>query len=177
MLSELEQKVVDEHKEGGFGAFLSVMWNIYPPPEHYGLRRDISQGKFPEQNRLTYANDYMTKWRQNFDICYLFSLPAAPVNPLQVEQEAWRLLSPRVKQHTDEFGEYILSYSPQTSEKEPLITHISNGWDILQKWNVISESYKAKYESYKAKYGMSRSTIEETETAAKALIEELCRTA
>jgi hypothetical protein len=83
-----------------------------------------------------------------------------------VEQEAWKLLSPHVKGYVNEFGIYISGYSPQTAEQKPLLTHVNTGWNLLQQWNMISQSYKAKYEQVWDK-------VEERETTLRGLIQEL----
>jgi hypothetical protein len=161
MLSKLELEVVNKHKEWGFGAYLQWVWMEYPP-----LQREIQRGEYPEQDRLKHLVDRMGQQKTGFDFCYLHSLPHEEVNPLKVEQEAWKLLSPKVKQHLDKFGTYIEGYSPQNVEQGQLLTHVDCGWNLLQHWNTISKSYKAKYEQVGDK-------VAEREEATRQLIQEL----
>jgi hypothetical protein len=161
MLNRLEQKVVSDHKARQFGAYLQ--WAL---PEYPDLQEQIGNARFPEPSRLTVVRNKMGLYRIEFDYYYLISLPRAKVNPLQLEQKAWRLLSPRVKQHLGEFGNYIAKYSQQNPERERLLTHINCGWELLQKWNVISKSYKAKH-------GKVWTVVSEREEATKQLIQEL----
>lgn len=161
MLSELELEVVNKHKEWGFGAYLQWAWMEYP-----SLQREIQRGEYAEKDRLKYLVERMGDKKIRFDFCYLHSLPQEEVNPLQVEQEAWKLLSPKVKQHLDEFGNYIEGYSPQNVNQGQLLTHVDCGWNLLQQWNIISKSYKAKY-------GQAWDKVAEREKATRQLIQEL----
>ena len=161
MLSKLEQEVVDNHKEWSFGAYLQWAWLEYLP-----LQEEIQRGEYPEQDRLKFLVKRMDDKKFGFDICYLHSLPYDGVNPLRVEQEAWKLLSPNVKQHLDKFGTYIKGYSTQNVDSEQLLAHVNCGWDLLQQWNTISNSHKAKYEK-------DWSKIPEREEATRKLIQEL----
>lgn len=161
MLAEREQDIVNKSKEWGFGAYLQWAWFEYP-----SLQNEIGEGKLPAQERLSVVNKRMDCERKGFDVCYLLALPHEAVNPLQVETEAWRLLSPHVKGHINEFGIYISDYSPQTAEQEPLLAHVNKGWNLLQQWNVVSQSYKAKYEQ-------SWNKVAERENALRELIQKL----
>ncbi len=161
MLSELEQEVVDSHKEGYFGAYIQGSWFEYSE-----LQEQIVSGEYPESSRLQEANKKMSGWKKGFDITYLHSLPRAEINPLQVEQEAWKLLSPNIKQYLNEFGTYLEGYSPQNADREQLLVHVNWGWNLLQQWNTISNSYKAKYDK-------NWSSIPEREEATRQLIQEL----
>ena len=140
MLSESEQEIVRNHKEWGFGAYLQWAWIEYPD-----LQEEIGKGKYPEKERLRYANKRMNDRKLGFDFCYSHSLSRAETNPLKVETEAWELLSPVVGQYISEFWNYIEGYSPEAAEPWHLLAHVNYGWDLLQKWNTISNSYKAKY--------------------------------
>jgi len=142
MLSDLELEIVKNHKEWEFGAYLQWAWMEYP-----NLRMEIAGNEYPEQERLRHLNKRMNGKRLDFDCCYFLSLPLAEANPLQVEQEAWKLLSPKVKQHVNEFGDYIEAYSPKAAKQEQLLAHVDVGWDLLQKWNVIGQSFGAKYDT------------------------------
>lgn len=161
MLSELELKVVREHKIWGFGAYLQTAWFLYPE-----LPEKVSRGEYPKQEELKHANERMNQQRANFNFCYLVSLPHAEANPLLLEQDAWRLLSPKVKQHVDKFAIYIGGYSPEQANREQLLAHTSRAWDLLQSWNTISKSYKAKLEQ-------NWEMLTSREEAVKVLIREL----
>lgn len=161
MLNELEQEIIKNHKRLQFGAYLQWTWFEYPE-----LQEQISRREYPEQTKLIDTNKIMAQHKAMFDYCYFHSLPQAEVNPLQVEQDAWELLSPEIKQHLDEFENYIKGYSPQNVDKEQLLAYVNNSWVLMQKWNIISNSYKAKYEK-------RWDIIEEKEQAARKLIQEL----
>jgi hypothetical protein len=49
---------------------------------------------------------------------------------------------------------------------EQLLAHIDCGWNLLQQWNTISKSYKAKYHRVWDR-------VAETEEDTKQLIQEL----
>lgn len=161
MLAEREQDIVNRSKEWGFGAYLQWAWFEYP-----SLQGEIGGGHYPTQGRLRDANKRMDSQRKGFDVCYLLALPHEEINPLQIEQEAWRLLSPRVKGYVNEFGIYIDGYSPRSADQGVLLTQVNTGWNLLQQWHLISQSYKAKYEQ-------NWDTVGEREGALRALIEQL----
>ena len=161
MLTEREQEIVDEMDASRFGAYLQWAWIEYP-----SLQEEINERKYPEQKRLKVVSTRMNSHRIEFDTCYLFALPEKEVNPLQIEQEAWRLLSPYIRQHVDEFGVYIISYSPQTAEQQQLLTYVNTGWNLLQQWKIISQSFKTKEQQ-------SWAVVGEREAAVRDLIQEL----
>jgi len=161
MLREREQEIVNKSKEWGFGAYLQWAWIEYP-----SLQSEIGDGHYPTQGRLRHANKRMDSQRKGFDVCYLLALPHEEVNPLQVEQEAWRLLSPHIKEYVNEFGIYIDGYSPKTADQAGLLTHVNTGWDLLYQWHLISQSYRAKYDQ-------NWDVVRERENALKNLIEQL----
>lgn len=39
------------------------------------------------------------------------------------------------------------SYDPRIARADELNPHLDLSWDLLQKWNVISDSYRSKYHS------------------------------
>ncbi len=161
MLTEREQEIINKSKEWGFAAYLQWAWLEYP-----SLQEEISKKRFPARKRLKYLNAWMNSERIEFDICYLVALPQKEINPLQIEQEAWRLLSPFAELHVNEFGIYIAGYSRKTAEQQPLLTHVNLGWGLLQQWNLISFSFRAKYKKY-------WDLVEEKEAAVRDLIQEL----
>ena len=161
MLTEREQAIVNKSKEWGFDAYLQWAWCEYP-----SLQGEITESKYPTQTRLRSVNKRMDSERKGFDVCYLLALPEEEVNPLQIEQDAWRLLSPNVRGYVNEFGIYIDGYSPKTAQQELLLAHVNTGWNLLQQWNVISQSYKAKYEQVWDK-------VTEREDAVRKLIQGL----
>jgi len=139
ILTPQELEVVRECKELGFGSYLSSAFLEYPR-----MIRQLQAEKYPSKRVLDNMNDRMDDKRFAFDLHYLIGLARMSVNPLQVEQEAWRLLSPLVKAQVVSFGEYVKSYSPTTATQEPLLTHVNNGWTLIQYWNTISNCYKTK---------------------------------
>ncbi len=156
MLSELELEVVDSCKIWYCAGFLSWAYIEYSTSIE-GLKK----GEYPDLSRLLHMHSRMSLWVYDFDSAYS-DLLLAPVNPLELEQRAWNLLSHRLHTHVDEFGSYM--DSPQSCDK--LLEHLTTGWELLQKWNLISESYKAKHEQIWKR-------VPETEEALKDLIEEL----
>lgn len=157
MSPEHERQIVIKYKECGFGAYLQGAWSTYPV-----LQKEIGEGRYPTKELLIEVWEKMDHKKIGFDCRYLFE----EVGPLRVEQETWRLLSPLVQKHLDKFGAYIADYQPSSAEKEVLLGHINEGWGLLQLWNLVSESYKAK---------LSRKwqNVPEREEALKVLIQEL----
>lgn len=141
MLNELQQGVVNKCYEIKFGGFLfgALM-------EYSSLQKEIKKRQYPGQSRLISVNEGMNLGRKGFDVRYFLILPHEEVNPLQVEQEAWKLLSPHVKEYVRDFGIYVEGYSPLAQvDQQQLLTYIDKGLNLLQQWNIISRSYKAKY--------------------------------
>jgi hypothetical protein len=177
MLSQLELEVVKQHKEWGFKAYLQ--WAYF---DYHILQREITVGRLPEVKRLDVANKKMENKRLGFDYCYFVKLPEQEVNPLHVEQKAWQLLSPMVKAHVGTFNQYIRDYSPQYAEGTQLLVRINSGFGLLQKWNIIADSFGIKYDIaiYKGKPDFSHvrdedwfKDVPEKENAVRALICEL----
>jgi hypothetical protein len=140
-LNEQELEVVRKCKEWGFGAYLQGAWFQYP-----GLVRKIEEGNYPSQNELIKLNQKMEQRRLSFDDIYLDLLPREELNPLEIEQQAWKLLSPFIRQHTDIFSKFLETYYSNGTQREQILTPINNWWNLLQDWNILSNSYKAKLE-------------------------------
>lgn len=162
MFTELERQVIEAHKIHNFGAYLQHSYFVYP-----AMQEEVVEGVLPQRLRLEEMHVDMNQNRIEFNETYLYSLPLQPANPLVVEQQAWRLLSPRVRNHTDEFGDYIKGYSPETAQYEQLLGQLNTGWGLILKWNVISQSFKGK------QYGGVENVLAEREQAVRDLIEEL----
>lgn len=139
MLSDRELDVARRHKEPGFGAYLAWAWLEYPY-----LQADIKAGKPVKPGRLSYANKRMAGKKFDFDFCYLESLPQEEVNPLQVEQDAWRLLSPLVASYIESFDQYIQGYHPEIADTNQLLAYVTTGFELLKKWNIISKLFGEK---------------------------------
>ena len=161
MLSKAEQEIVDSNKVLQFGAYLQAAYI-----DNCWLKKKILNGKYPERETLRYL-ERMNYYRIDFNECYLHSLPLEKLNPLKAEQEAWKLLSPKVKKHVDEFGDFIEEYSPQNADKERLLALVNADWSLLKKWNVISNSYKAKQQKW------ADIEIEKKEQVVKRLAQKL----
>ncbi len=163
-LTEQEQYIVDISKVWRFGSYLQGCDII-----HSEMWRQIGKGNYPDINDLTSINEEMKKYSLSFDVGYLDVLPRKEINPLKVEQKAWELLSPLVRDHTEAFDIFLKNYSTQGVDEEQLRLHLNKWWNLLQKWNVISDSYGAKY-------GQSWDAVGKEEEAVKKLIQELQQT-
>ncbi|MEK6910746.1 MAG: hypothetical protein AABW82_03155 [Nanoarchaeota archaeon] len=139
MLTELESEVVASCKDHGFAAYLQCAWFEYPR-----MKGKIARPEFPKKPELTKWTRDMGMHKTLFDIYYLHKLKTG-LNPLKVEQQCWELLSPRVENHLTVFNGYLDSYNAKNAKADELLPHLDLSWDLLQKWNVISNSYKAKY--------------------------------
>jgi hypothetical protein len=169
MLSKSELEVVPRLKVHGFGIYLQSAWFEYHP-----LRRDVARGILPARARLGELTSKMGEMKNEFDQQYFIHLPKEIANPLKIEQEAWRLLSPRIRQHLQDFSAYVGGYSAENASCEQLLPHIDLGWSLLQKWDVISKSYSPKYEiAIYPKTGWSENDIQQREEAVRVLIREL----
>lgn len=116
---------------------------------------------------LEEAHKNMYRHMTAFNYYYCIKLPDEPVNPVKVEQEAWKLLMPRIEQHLKRFKNYIENYyNPEEVDRDQLLAHILNGWELLQDWNLISKSYKAKLER-------NWDFVEERENTTRQLIDRL----
>jgi len=171
MYSELELKTVKEHKVWGFVAYLQGAFINLPK-----LDSDISKRHYPKKEHVTKMLDRMNRRKIEFDIEY-DELSRATENPLQLEQKAWELLSPRVEDHLSRFRQFIDSYSPEliTDEsREDFLNLTREEWDLVQKWNIISKSYNPKYEmAIYPKTGLTEKDIREKEGLVQVLIQEL----
>lgn len=164
MLTEKELKVVDDNYIMGFGNFIQQRYSAIDC-----IHIHIPKNIYPERERFEEKISEFCTRRGEFDNCYLISLPLAEVNPLQLEGEAWKLLSPLVGQHLDEFGNYVETYTPENLERkqlQQLLAHTDRELDLLQKWKIISQSFSAKWQRC-WKY------VPEREEATRMLIQEL----
>lgn len=139
MLTEQEYEVVRNCKANYFTAYLQCA-----ELERHNIKKNISRGRFPEKENLTKLTKDMGMYAVIFDGIYFYRLSKG-LNPLKVEQECWTLLSPRVENHLVGFNGYIESYDPKNAKQDELQPHLDLSRDLLKKWNVISNSYRAKY--------------------------------
>ncbi|MBW2970545.1 hypothetical protein KY320_00120 [Candidatus Woesearchaeota archaeon] len=73
----------------------------------------------------------------------------AAVNPLKIEQQGWKLLSPAIGEYLDQIEVYLESYPPNEfseATKNDFLGYINRGRKLLDKWQIICNSYKAKYQ-------------------------------
>jgi len=171
MLTPLELRVVEEHKIWGFASYLQRAFIDFSRLEKFDLH-----GEFLPREEISVILYKMRARRTKFDAEY--SGPELEgVNPLQVEQAAWRLLSPRVLDYAKRLDQFTISYSPLkvTEEvKAKFLGLVQEGQDLLQQWSRISDSYGPKYDM--ALYGVSDSLAQmarEKEEDVKKLIGEL----
>jgi hypothetical protein len=161
MLTTLEHKVVDDLKILHFGAHLQYQYICYSSliERLIGVR---TKEKLDSKEELLEMIDILKDMMQEFDYCYFYMLPRQKVNPLIIEQESWKLLSPKIKQYLNNFKDYVQKYSFENIDKEKLLFHINTGWKLIQQWNLISDSYKVKHQK-------SWNFISEREEALKEL--------
>jgi len=141
-LTREELQVVLKHHCDGFAACLQAYIADYPV-----TMDEIQRGRYPSREELAEMNNRIRAQQEGFDWHYFQSLPCYAVNPLRVEQEAWRVLSPHIKDYVDMVDRFLAGYSPGSIDQQTtgqLLSLINNGWLLIQDWNVISNSFKAK---------------------------------
>jgi hypothetical protein len=150
MLTPLELRVVKEHKVWGFVAYLQGAFLDFP-----WLEKQVSEEKYPSKEKVSEVLHRMNFRRIEFNVVY--SDPKLDeLNPLEIEQEAWKLLSPKVKGYVQRFRKFADSYSPvsvNAETKQQFLSLVNEGRDLVLKWNIISRSYAPKYEI--ALYGVT----------------------
>lgn len=157
-LTAQEQDIVHRYKEQQFGAFLQWVWLFYP--------EFAEKGERPSNENLGKILERLREVIWGFNFCYFHRLPRETVNPLLVEQEAWRKLSPLIKQHADKLGALLPRLvSGEGNLEGDLLAEIKHGWELFQKWNVISNSFRTKHDS-------NWNLVEEREEAVRNLVFE-----
>lgn len=162
VVEDERKRIITESKLWGFANHLNDAWWIYEECEIL-----LQHGSFPSKNTLTYLCENTDHDVKDFDTIYFSFLPIQPVNPLPVETEAWKLLSPQIRQFVTAFGTYLNTYAQESAVSEQLQAHLIIGKDLLEKWNIISDSWKAKYE------GEWDTKVPREEESVKELIEQL----
>jgi hypothetical protein len=179
MLSELELKVVRDHKVHDFKSEMSYLWMSYE--DH---KTTLTEDNLPDDEDIKKFYDIIETYRFEFDETYR-NLQEAKVNPLKIEQEAWELLSERIKQYQIDHKEFIenahsIDNTPENRQK--LSDYLDGAFELLKKWEIISKSYAGKYDIaiYRGKPNFEHMTdekwmedIPEREQRVEGLIEEL----
>jgi hypothetical protein len=89
---------------------------------------------------------HFSKSMVNFDRFYLFDLRQKTINPLRIEQQAWNLLSPFIKQYIDEFKEFATRCETLADiDTVQLSTLIANGRYLYEAWNLTEISFYNKF--------------------------------
>ena len=144
MLNDLQLKVVKDLKIQGFTGGMTKILYLY------GFQKNlIDRGKLPNSEPVRDCYKTADTQKSLLDKMYFEDLPNATVNPVKFEQEAWRLLSKKVKNHQDEFNNYILNYNRDNSGEDGvrLSNYLVGIYDLMfTKLLVISKSYGAKYD-------------------------------
>jgi hypothetical protein len=138
MLSELELKVIDDCQGMSVGAFFELAYLCFP-----NELANSGSGETPHIANLRRLMRRMRMHATQFDTIYFYELPRAPVNPLRVEQEAWALLSPQLHRYQSELSVLLDNYD-RYGVIADLPGCLQRGWELVQKWSLISDSYKAK---------------------------------
>jgi len=171
MLNQLECEVVKNHKVHGFAAYLQGAWFEFPK-----LESNISKRNYPIKKDITEILDRMEGRQISFDVEYA-GLSREAINPLKIEQEAWKLLSPKVSTYLEKFRQFLNSYSPEKvndRSRGELLALTQEGWNLLQKWNIISKSYSPKYEiAIYGQTGWTERDIQEREETVNVLVQNL----
>lgn len=157
-------QVIQELRVWGFGNFM-FFWQG-GAGEYSNLLKIIEEGSFPKKERITSLAERISDKMAEFDYKYLTSLPLQPVNPLRLEQNAWRLLTFQIKEYLEGFMTYSRTYSPDNANKETLVGYLNKADALLKQWDVIGHSFSAKYDKLWDK-------IDEKEDAVRKLIVEL----
>ncbi|MFA6305918.1 MAG: hypothetical protein WC651_04325 [Candidatus Gracilibacteria bacterium] len=165
MLDEAARKEIEETRAFQGGASLQCAYFDY---EHY--TEGLSFGMAPPSSALRSTHSRMRENCMHFDSKYCEQLGAKPLTVLAPEQETWTCLSPLVHDFLGRFKIFIDGYDSEQNEeskKTTLKTLLNEYWDLIQKWNVISQSYKAK------EFFKSDEQVAEREQAIRALIESI----
>jgi len=172
MLNKLELEIVKVCKVHGFAAYLQRAWADFPT-----LERDAASRIYPETQHIQKVLGRMERGITEFDFAYFVQLPQEATNPLQGEQEAWKLLSPILKDYLTRFKQFVSSYSSDKvsdESRQQLLGLVQEGWQLLQKWDTISKAYNPKYEfAIYNRTGWTEKGLQEREEAVKVLICEL----
>lgn len=138
MYSKLELEVIASAKVWGFAAYLQGCL----------FRQAAFQRGEYKRKDLEFEFNEMTKMKRDFDYMYTDKLIRAEVNPLVEEQQMWKELSPKVESFLNRFGEYLPEYKEKSKDKAKVKKFVAEWGGILQDWNKLSNSYRAKYEEY-----------------------------
>lgn len=160
-LTDEEHLVIKKLFDDRCGAFLQYAWIVCPK-----FVKRVSSGVRPLKTDLVDFVEMAEPHFRSFWFYYLFELPRASVNPVPLEQKAWQLLMPKVRKVLNEFEEILNAY--ESCDKDILLRSLKGLWDLIQKWNIISRSFKCKLEKM-------WDELEEREKEVEKLIEELSR--
>ncbi|MDD3897091.1 MAG: hypothetical protein PHU04_04650 [Candidatus Peribacteraceae bacterium] len=140
MLTEAEQQIVDENKVWGFGAYMQCAFFDY---EYWNKAHKENQ--LPGNDLLQKIFDGMERMKSAFDITYLVG--NTDLRILTSEKEAWSLLSDRIGNFLERLKDFLEQSNDEPQDQSVLSKQLySEFWELLQKWNVISNAYKKKYE-------------------------------
>jgi hypothetical protein len=165
MLDEAARKEIQETRALQVGAFLQSSYIDYG-----NYIEGLSLGKLPDLSDLHSTNSRMRGHYMSFNFKYCKNFGAKPLTVLAPEQEAWTCLSPLIYNFLERFKVFIDGYeTKQDDESKKTIFRIllNEYWRLILKWNVISQSYKAK-EMFE-----SDEQVAEREQAIRALTEHI----
>jgi len=160
-LTAEELQTVKECKIWGFAAFLQMAFIVCPE-----LKRKMILLAMPSKQELQLIFNRTKRRKEDFDFVYFCLLMHTKNNPLQVEQKAWELLTVLVQKFLDDFALFINKYSPQQNHKNELAAHLDVWYDLIQKWNIISNCYKRKLDKM-------WDAVEEEEKKVEKLIQSI----
>jgi hypothetical protein len=140
MLSDLELKVVEDCKIEGYMGVRSPLYRDYDD-----IKKEIDKGKIPDQERVSSYHKNVDRLRVSLDIIYLHRLSNEPVNPLILEQEAWSILSEKIKDVQKKFMPHIEKENLQEYQRN-ITEYLDTIFSLLEKVTVIGRSYGEKYD-------------------------------
>jgi len=143
MYSDLELQVIEELNIPYFGEALQELLSIKDE-----LHVSADNKLLPPKNMVKDFYRGIEAFSREFDITYLLELNKYQVNPLQLEQRAWTLLSPAIKQHQQKFAAFAKKYSEKKAVQETipmLIEYLDGAAQYLGMWNAISASFNEKH--------------------------------
>lgn len=141
MLSEFEQKIVDQNKIWGFASYMQVLYFDYDD-----WKKAARSNQLLTKEQLEEIYDGMNRMKSHFDIVYLTGNDDE-MKVLQLEKMAWALLSEHIASFISQIKNFLGTLDIPSDEKIYRSTQLMNEfWELLQEWNIISCSYKAKYE-------------------------------
>lgn len=144
MFSELELKIIKDNRISHFGNALTGLVYTFT-----SMKDSIDQNQKPSPKQLMKFYGTLLKYHTEFDNVYFHKLSSSEVNPLKSEQDAWKLLSPFVSTYLKKYSRFANNCELSESN-ETILQYLTEGIQLLKKWQIIGRLYKTKFEIFAA---------------------------